>query len=901
MADSIRKRRLPKRNLNEDLETISSKQLIEIFELDHFEIREITRRDKGVDTLIELKDTESHLGIEFIVQLKATRKASGKSYQSKSIETSNLEYLLNHYQSPLYILYVAETRSYYFEWAEDFAKKLEEKRHDWHDKPTHTLRFINPLTVEKSRDIYQKVLLEGQANRRERDFVIQGDLESTTNTLHDDIPTHKSILESFQQLFSAFSSLPVLPTHVIERIPPFAASVEQQGLYSDGDSILLTENQKLIRFFENLTKTNNKISISPDEELLHLTETAKTRLIRDILNFCYRNSIHHLGNLPNKGERKRICIHKLYIYGLCNCERCHFHRLDFKGSLDKLETTKPKAAYEVLRNAYTLFELGDFKKCYQILKKSIRTFRKEKDYVSYFMCKYNLSRAYGVFRLNYFDNDRSDVLQYIKQINLDDEIYLLQKKLKVRDEIILVLKWINQGSIMNHAHRELDEKLYEIKSIHRNDKLGGWTSADSTGSLLKLFQQTTGFVESNLIMYDVLGGYSSFIEKSFEGLLMLYDLNNEHNTKLKGFSTTILKTLLLQAPPGRLEQLLAKYRIDILKFDPEEKNARTVYRLLVENLIYSFPSLDLAINADKESPNHFLSRKANDIVKNLCVLISVADLDIEDSNVVVKLLIDEIQRAEFISSSTVRYLVHVINRKVTVLSADLLEEIYVLSLTKRQFDVERIQVGMPDLFKKYHPTHKFQESLGDRVMALAKRKSLLEALTAFWPFEVPEKQYEIREYVRERIRQRFEFEEYYFAVMAGIIDYQDFWNECLESVPTTEREKESEKLFLQREKTRNRRLNLLVEITIKCGLNLSDKIFQDLVPAEPFYKWLYNIRSFDYKNFNAMWLLELHSAEIFKELVKQPEIKEALIPFVLENKVHGLVKVYNTYFNSDFK
>ena len=899
MVGPIKKRALPKRNRNEDLETTSTKQLYDVFPIENFEIREIPRRDKGVDSFIELKSSDNHLGIEFIVQLKATRRSSGKNYHSKSIETSNLEYLLNHPQPAIYILYVEESQTYYYEWAEEFARRLAEKDAEWDIRSSHTLRFQRVLNLKEAEIIYSKVLRDGEDQRRERDFVIQGDLQAIVNSMHDEKESHGGILAAFKYLFDKCSGLSVLPMHVIERVPPFANSLNSSTHYSEDDSILRTDSTKLISFFENLTKKKNRIILNPNEDESDLRQSVKSKLIGNILNFFYRNAIHHLGNIPEKSDRKRICIHKLYISGSCNCERCKYYRLDFQGALEKVVSAKPKSPYELLRNAHTLMEVGDFKESYSIYEKLIQSFRREKNFVSYFMCKYNLSRAYGLFRWNYFHNDRASVLKEIKQINLDDEIYLLQKRHKVKDEIILVLKWISHGDFITYAHRQLDEKLAEIRTVHRNDKLGGWTSADHTLGLLKLFQETTDFVEFNLIMYDVIGGYSSFIDRSFDGILMLYDLQSEHNNALKGFTADLLKRLLLQGSANRLDESLSKYRIASLKFDPTATHSKSTFKSYVDNFIGSLDSINQSVNINKKSPNHFLSRKVNDVIKNLCVLLSVVEFSPSALNIIINQLLDKFESCEFIERSTIGYLVQIVNRKVKVLHPELLERMYILSLTHERMDIDIIKTGMPGLFIKYFPDYHMKEAAAHALLSLVKENEKSRDLTPiihFWRFANPQNRNQIREFVIHRLQSLFEFEIYYLAVTEGVIDYSIFWTHCLKAIPITEGEQLSESLFLRRKRTRNKRLNLLVEIALKNELNLQDDIFQNIIPDEPFYKWLFHLNTFDYKNFKPMWLLEFHSSHFFEEFKKHPQIREALKPVALKNNIPELTKIYLKHF-----
>lgn len=158
---------LPKTNENEDLETISEQTLMPLFDVTRFEFCTRDRRDKGIDITFDTKKDGSHLGFRFIIQLKATNtiKPNTDGSLSKSIDTSNINFLLHNNHPAYYILHDQSTNTFYYEKLHEFIKDLQNKPENWELAGSHTLRFSKKLTAE-TIDLMYKEVIEWGTNQR---------------------------------------------------------------------------------------------------------------------------------------------------------------------------------------------------------------------------------------------------------------------------------------------------------------------------------------------------------------------------------------------------------------------------------------------------------------------------------------------------------------------------------------------------------------------------------------------------------------------------------------------------------------------------------------------------------------------------------------------------------------
>lgn len=158
--------RLPKSSSNEEQEMLSRKKFESLFDEKRFILKgEVI--DNGIDYRCEIKYDSQKLGFGFNFQLKSrgvSRKNSDGSY-SKSIDTSNIEYLFNNGQPAFYGFYLADEGEFYFEHLNDFLISLKEKNSDWEDQSYHTLRFHRQLDAKAVDEIYDIAFNYGKMMR----------------------------------------------------------------------------------------------------------------------------------------------------------------------------------------------------------------------------------------------------------------------------------------------------------------------------------------------------------------------------------------------------------------------------------------------------------------------------------------------------------------------------------------------------------------------------------------------------------------------------------------------------------------------------------------------------------------------------------------------------------------
>lgn len=171
--DFDRPRRLPTADRNAELERRSLIAFQAALPPDKFVFRDERTTDAGVDGSLELLSGSSYTNLRSQVQLKSTDSEGTNADGSISIQvrTSNLNYLLNGSNSPLYALFVAPRGELRYVWAHDERRRLDEDSPGWERQESVTIRFQERLTPEAIEGIYQRIRQEAQLKREINDIL----------------------------------------------------------------------------------------------------------------------------------------------------------------------------------------------------------------------------------------------------------------------------------------------------------------------------------------------------------------------------------------------------------------------------------------------------------------------------------------------------------------------------------------------------------------------------------------------------------------------------------------------------------------------------------------------------------------------------------------------------------
>ena len=162
-----RKVKLPKADVNSILQRKSFTALDQALPQELFVVREEPQPDAGIDRVLEVLNTGQYTGMRSHVQVKACTSATPNADGSISFsaEVSNLEYL-RHASSPLYVLYIDQTKELRYAWVHDEIRRIAASNPNWGEQETVTIRFVTILNEKGVADIHERIRRDANIYRQ---------------------------------------------------------------------------------------------------------------------------------------------------------------------------------------------------------------------------------------------------------------------------------------------------------------------------------------------------------------------------------------------------------------------------------------------------------------------------------------------------------------------------------------------------------------------------------------------------------------------------------------------------------------------------------------------------------------------------------------------------------------
>jgi Domain of unknown function (DUF4365) len=162
---------LPQSDDNARLQRESFKALARVLAgQDFFVFRDERIEDFGADGSIELNIAGRMTNFRSHIQVKAKEKVelTKKGYASFSIESSNLNYLLNG-TCPMYLLWDEARDEFWQVWAQDENQRLTSENPNWRQQRSVTLQFANRFAPSAFPAIKDRILKTGRMFRKIQD------------------------------------------------------------------------------------------------------------------------------------------------------------------------------------------------------------------------------------------------------------------------------------------------------------------------------------------------------------------------------------------------------------------------------------------------------------------------------------------------------------------------------------------------------------------------------------------------------------------------------------------------------------------------------------------------------------------------------------------------------------
>ncbi len=887
---------LPRRDKQSKLERESIEKLPRIFPAQSFVIREESMVDVGIDLTIELaEDVYTNNRVNVQVKSVDTGAPNLDGSISKSLESQNLKYLLSSPLLALYIFYVKQTDTYYFEWADEFEKHLQLTVGNWSAQETNTLRFKKVLDDAAVSEISRRIRLHARYYQNIREGI---KVEEIIGSFHEpyDARNYQDIEWSLTNLIDTFDGLAVLPKHILTKFPPFSLRKDSRSFFTDFNYTLYTDNQALVNFFRNLSVAGNTIQRQNSDESIN------QKVITQILNFFEYNSINHVAMVDEHLRGERVCIHNLYFHAGCDCEKCSYAKLHWGTLIKKLEMDFDKEeTYMWLRRGYMLLELGKISEAFELYKSMAKyTLEKEK-YVSYIIARYNLVSMLFLVRSNYFANDTVEMESEIRSIDLRLEISNLATRTETRHEVFQILLWLIDNDYIHQMYVEIDIRFEEVLTARHLDQRGGVVSEYHYNKMIGLVSEMTVYAEGNAFHPSAFNGFKRMVQKGIESALILATLKNPLARKLESFNDYLTRICLLYGEPSELNKLFNRYKAYPITFKNHDESHGSSLSDYLDNGLTSFKNAESFCALELSRDNRVPLDRWNNQLYMVASLASIMEATDEEVNRITLDFVRTFSSATKAQPGVLNGLHEIFNRKRRQIVPETYIECYKWLIISNTHDFHLLTIDLPYYLVDAHPEFvdqdiTIQNSILTRLKNVASAvQSNSHVIISYWKIAAPTVREKISESVNLSLIASFDATLYFNAAYNSIIDLQPQLDMFIQRIPMTKQAKEIKQTLRRYDDFRNDHLNEFIALAFKFDLRLESESIQALHENIPYYEWLMNLQTFDYSRFDPYWILYQPSEVFFNEFKKHPQIKQAIKKYLKQSNVARLSEVYVQY------
>ena len=170
-------------------------------------------------------------------------------------------------------------------------------------------------------------------------------------------------------------------------------------------------------------------------------------------------------------------------------------------------------------------------------------------------------------------------------------------------------------------------------------------------------------------------------------------------------------------------------------------------------------------------------------------------------------------------------------------------------------------------------------------------------LNLFHILKSPDQIVRIKKIITDSLNEEYDMEIHYEASLFDVIGSSTaLLNKFIKEATPIERPETKIKVHTLKLTFRDHKVDMLINYCFKLNVNLKTTKMQSFVKMHPYYDWLLNLKTFDYKNFDPQWINEYPTKYYFNKFRKEELIKEHLGAYLKENKDSRLERSYFTLY-----
>jgi len=517
----------------------------------------------------------------------------------------------------------------------------------------------------------------------------------------------------------------------------------------------------------------------------------------------------------------------------------------------------------------------------------------------YFIAKYNLLRLHNLIEREYDLEDKEEIMELIKSIDLD---LILHETDVIDPEKKRALIEIKDESVKRKAEKEIEEKIASLKSVRSSFKRG------SRGSFpnytFQLNQPLATFLlhySSNYILGDAFTDYKKICRKVLKGYLVSHSIHEGYYARLRELDTYHINLIIFDLFPSVVEKLFKNYEIDEIALSVKAKKGLLEK---VKNFLLSNHSKQSAFGPYENShltqalTSYHFKQIYEHIFSNLFFLISRIELEEHECREFIPALISFLKVDKVLYHARLKTLSKFISKNGSFFSPEELVEILRLTIQKKRLNDRELSKSICFSLNDFHSGFDLSDEalIKHAILNTKKRRGNYEYLVPFWLISNEANKAILEKEFFEKLDAQFSpyfYRELLFHEVVSI-DFRGFFNKYMEWVNKS-KGNGAYKLWNGKPELESFHFINFALVFYNLNIDPNDDRIKQLSNLCDWHEWLINLDSFDYSKFKPEWILIFYHEIFLKRFGRVPQIREK-IKEALDSEYHPrLAEIYVKY------
>lgn len=462
----------------------------------------------------------------------------------------------------------------------------------------------------------------------------------------------KHILDDLYNCLFRFKGLGFVDPNYLCTLYPFNILDEHVWHYDDGT--LFTINKDIYLFLQQIEVGEEKIQINDSlvKEFTKLKVVNYEEKLNWIITFLNKSHVYNITAIKDylavqKRHKNTLgfsythdfyfeedegCTKRIYLKDKesCDCLSCNYRSMDFASMLKKIKTRTGEVEHNNSEYAYGnyLVSSNNFKHSYKIYKYLEKDYTKEGKGIAYFLSKLNTKYLHNLIKGYYYADDKKEILEDIKTIDLDSIIHN-DLDYEIDNDVRRYLVQIKEEKLLHKVREEvkrINSDIDKLKKLY-NDDNGHQTGGGNLPSMLaEQYHLLYLHINRNYIIQDTFTEYKNVVKEIFSGLIASYQTIE---VGLQEFNEFYISEVVIHINSDDLENLVKP--ISILKINEEcfiqiLIRFRHYFASFYKHSSFTFDPLENELIKEYLLNRNFENRLKN-IFNNIFILLSKCDIN----------------------------------------------------------------------------------------------------------------------------------------------------------------------------------------------------------------------------------------------------------------------------------